>query len=108
MKKAFWKGIVILPAATFMENTARAPSPAPTQPNLAQMKATIREPMKLPMYTNTQLRSIPLSLAFRSSTLMEMRVFPVNSSAPERITMPRPKANSRPEIMRTVLLLSRA
>ena len=39
---------------------------------------------------------------------MVMRVLPVKSSAPEMTTIPRPKAKSRPEIMRMVELLSRA
>ena len=34
-----------------------------------------------------------------------MRVLPVNSSAPVRITVPRPKAKSRPEIIRTMEVL---
>ena len=37
---------------------------------------------------------------------MVMSVLPVNSSAPESTTVPRPKAKSRPEIIRTMLLLA--
>ena len=95
MKKAFWKGMVILPRATFMAYTARALLPADSQP------------MKLPMYTNSQSFSMAATRTFFSSTLMKISVLPVNSSAPVRITMPRPKANSSPEMARMVLLLSR-
>lgn len=83
-------------------------APAPSQPNRAQMKERAMLPTKLPTYTKHQLRSIPATVAFLSSTLMEMRVLPVNSSAPVTITMPNPKANSKPETMRMVELLSRA
>ena len=41
-----------------------------------------------------------------SSTLMTMSVFPVNSSAPVRITTPSPKANSTPAMIRTALALA--
>ena len=107
MKKAFWKGMVILPSATFMAYTASALFPADSQPNLAHSTATRREPMKLPMYTNSQSFSMAVTRTFFSSTLMKISVLPVNSSAPIRITMPRPKANSSPEMARMVLLLSR-
>ena len=108
MKKAFWKGMVILLTAVRMEATARAPLPAESQPNWAQMKDRTMEPTKFPMYTKIQLRSIPPRVAFFSRTLMVMRVLPVKSSAPEITTIPKPKAKSRPEIMRMVELLSRA
>ena len=106
MKKAFWKGIVILPSATFMAYTASALLPADSHPNLAHSTATSIEPMKLPMYTNSQSFSMAVTRTFFSSTLMKISVLPVNSSAPMRITMPRPKANSRPETARITLLLS--
>ena len=63
--------------------------------------------MKLPMYTNSQSLSMAATRTFFSSTLMKISVLPVNSSAPIRITMPRPNANINPEIARMVLLLSR-
>ena len=40
-----------------------------------------------------------------SSRLMTRRVFPVNSSAPVSTTMPRPKANRTPAMIRTALAL---
>ena len=46
--RAFSKGMVILPAATFMVKAASALLPAESQPKRAQMTATNREPMKLP------------------------------------------------------------
>ena len=62
------------------------------------------EPRKLPRYTTTQFRSIPETVAFLSNTEIKIRVLPVNSSAPVRITVPRPKAKRMPEIIRTVEL----
>ena len=103
MKNAFWNGMVILPSATFMAYTASALLPADSQPNLAHSTATRIEPM----YTNSQSLSMAATRTFFSSTLMKISVLPVNSSAPIRITMPRPNANINPEIARMVLLLSR-
>ena len=51
----------------------------------------------------SQLRSMPPTVACLSSTLMTMSVLPVNSSAPVSTTVPRPKANSTPAVMRTRL-----
>ena len=53
MKKAFWKGMVILPWATFMEAMAKALAVSPlaafSQPKRAQTKLKNTEPRKLPM-----------------------------------------------------------
>ena len=91
-----------------MEAMARALAVSPlaafSQPNRAQTKLRNMEPMKLPMYTMIQFRSIPAIVAFLSSTEIRIRVLPVNNSAPVRITVPRPKAKRMPEIIRTVEL----
>ena len=101
MKKAFSKGMVIFVTASRRENAASPP--LPSQPKRAQIPATSREPRKLPAYTTAQLRSMPPTVAFLSSTLMIMSVLPVNSSAPDSTTVPSPKANSTPAVMRTRL-----
>ena len=73
--------------------------PANTPPHTA-MAATAAAPMKLPMYTAHQFRSMAPGVMRRSSREMAMRQLPVNSSVPVSTTMASPAGNTHPAMSR--------
>ena len=89
-------GIEFLAAATLIADTAKPPPDKFRQPKNAIPAATRMAPQKLPIYTHTQLRSMEPNPVFPSNTEILINTFPVNNSAPVRMTMARPKGNSRP------------
>lgn len=95
-EKAGRKEREIFEVAILVKVSPRRPEFAPKMPLEATRRAKKRLPSRFPRYTNPQFFRSFLGLIRRENREINIKLFPVKSSAPERTTMTSPPENTSP------------